>query len=226
MTTLLLRSALIYIILMIAMRMMGKRQIGELEISDLITTLLISEIAALPLTDHDIPLSHAVVPIVFLMTVEVVTSTAVANLPRVKNWITSRPAMLIKDGTLCQREMRSARISTDELISELRQRDITDLSEVRYAILEQNGKISVITRSGCKPPTSEQMNVKAEDNGLFYIIIDKGCLNRHNLEQLGFPEERIRRKLSSRKLTLGDIYLMMMNEKGDSGIIRKEKKAK
>ena len=224
MTTLLLRSALIYIILMIAMRMMGKRQIGELEISDLITTLLISEIAALPLTDHDIPISHAVVPIIFLMTVEVVTSTMVAGLPRIKNWITARPAMLIKDGVLCQKEMQSARISTDELISELRQKDITDPSEVSYAILEQSGKISIITKPKNRPPTVEQSGIEVKDNGIYHIVIDQGVLNRHALDQLSLSEQEVEAILASRRLQKKDVYLLMIDDARQISLIRKEGK--
>lgn len=224
MTTLFVRTVIIYVVLMIAMRMMGKRQIGELEISDLITTLLISEIASLPITDNDIPVSHAIVPIVLLMTIEVVTSTMVANLPNVKNWITARPATLIENGRLCQKEMKKARISADELISELRQREITDLSEVRYAILEQNGKISVLPQARAKPPTAKQWNLSIEDDGLYYIIIDKGCINDYNLHQLHLSKKKLEEVLSLEGLSRKDIYLMMMNETGDIKMIRKDKK--
>ncbi|MBR2353324.1 MAG: DUF421 domain-containing protein [Clostridia bacterium] len=223
MTILLIRTVLIYLILMIAMRMMGKRQIGELEISDLITTLLISEIASLPITDGDIPISHAIVPIIALMTFEVVTSTLVANFPKIKTLVTARPATLINNGHLCQKEMKKARISADELISELRQKEITDLSDVRYAILEQNGKISVLPRAKRKPPTAEQMKLSVEDEGLYYIMVDKGCINRHNLNLLGVSEEELKKRFISKKLSLRQIYLMMMNEKGDVKIIRKDK---
>ncbi len=222
MTTLLVRTFFIYIILMIAMRMMGKRQIGELEISDLITTLLISEIASLPITDSDIPVSHAVVPIILLMTFEVVTSTLVANVPKIKKWITARPATLIDNGHLCQKEMKKARISADELISELRQKEITDLSDVRYAILEQNGKISVLPKAKSKPPSAKQLDIPVEDAGLYYIIVDKGCINQYNLRHLRLSEKDVQNKLSSEMLKIKDVYLMMMNEGGDVTVIKKE----
>ncbi len=222
MTTLLVRTFFIYVILMIAMRMMGKRQIGELEISDLITTLLISEIASLPITDSDISLSHAVVPIIVLMTFEVTTSTLVANVPKIKKWITARPATLINNGQLCQKEMKKARISADELISELRQKEITDLSDVRYAILEQNGKISVISKAKSKPPSAEQLDIQVEDDGLYYIIIDKGCLNQYNLKNLNLTKKEVQRRLSGKRLAIKDVYLMMMSEHGKVTIIRKD----
>lgn len=222
MTTLLLRTLLIYVVLMIAMRMMGKRQIGELEVSDLITTLLISEIASLPITDSDIPVSHAVVPIVMLMTFEVATSTLVANVPRVKKWITARPAKLIDNGRICQAEMKKARISADELISELRQREITELAEVRYAILEPNGKISVLPYSGAKPPTADQLKLDVADGGLSYVIIDKGTVNAHNQRLLSLSDKRLRSILRKEGVAVGDVYLMMMNDSGEATVIRRE----
>ncbi len=221
MTTILIRTVLIYLILLIAMRMMGKRQIGELEISDLITTLLISEIASLPITDEEIPFSHAVIPIVTLMTFEVVTSTLVANFPKIKNLITARPATLIDNGKLCPRELRKARISADELISELRQKEITDLDEVRYAILEQNGKISVISRLSARPPTAEQLNLTVEDEGLFHIIIDKGVLNKYTLQKLNLSKETLLTQLASQNLRLKDVYVMLISDSGKTKIIPK-----
>ena len=222
MTTLLIRTVLIYLILMVAMRMMGKRQIGELEISDLITTLLISEIASLPITDGDIPVSHAVVPIVALMTFEIASSTVVATFPKIKNLITARPATLIDNGKICPKELRKARISLDELISELRQKEITDLSEVRYAILEQNGKISVLPWAQNNPPSAKQLNVQVKDEGLFHIVIDQGCINKHSLQKLSLSKEDLLHELTSRRIRPHDIYLMEISDTGTRTIILKK----
>ena len=124
MLTVLFRTVIIYILLTIAMRLMGKRQIGELEISDLVTTFLISEIASLPITDTELPLSHAIIPIVTLLALEVFISMLLAKFPKIKNLLSARPTTLIKDGVICQKAMSSARLSFDELFSELRQQGL------------------------------------------------------------------------------------------------------
>ena len=222
MTTLFLRTVLIYLILIIAMRLMGKRQIGELEISDLVTTLLISEIASLPITDASIPVSHALIPIVTLLTFEVVSSALLARFPRMKTLLSARPTTLIRDGKLCGKEMTQARLSADELISELRQNGITDLSEVRYAILEQNGKISVIPKAEHRPPTARELKMPVKDAGLYHIIIDKGVFNKHNLQDLRLDRQALEEKLLARGLRAGDVYLMMMNDEGSLKIIRQD----
>lgn len=222
MTAILIRTVLIYLLLVVAMRLMGKRQIGELEISDLVTTLLISEIAALPITDSSVPLSHAALPIAAVVCFEVVSSALTASFPSLKKLLTARPATLIRDGKLCGSAMKRARISADELISELRQHQIGDIAEVRYAILEQNGKISVILKAEHRPPTVKELHRSVCDSGLFHIIIDKGVLNRHSLQDLQLSEETVARILSERGLHRKDIYLMMMNDRGDVRVISRQ----
>ena len=224
MITILIRTIILYLILNIAMRLMGKRQIGELEISDFVTTLLISEIASLPITDNSIPLSHAFIPIVTLIFLEVSSSLLSVCVPRLKNILTVRPTTLICNGKLCQRAMRQARISLDELVSELRQKDVTDLSEVSYAILEQSGKISVITKARYRQPTVEQLGLVPQENGIFHIVIDQGVLNRHSLDQMQRGEKEIARILAARGLKQEDVYLMMMDDTGKVTLIEKENK--
>ncbi len=222
MITLLFRTIVIYTLLLIAMRLMGKRQVGELEISDLVTTLLISEIASLPITDGSIPISHAILPMTVLLTFEVVSSALLATFPRMKRLMTARPTTLIRDGKLCDKAMKEARLSLDELIGELRQKDITDLSEVRHVILEQNGKITVVLKAKYLPPSAEQMNIAVDDPGLYHIIIDKGVINKHNLKELNYTRDQLMQKINTNGLSVKDIYLMMINDKGDAQIIRKD----
>ncbi len=223
MITILFRTVIIYLILNIAMRLMGKRQIGELEITDFVTTLLISEIASLPITDNSIPLSHAFIPIIILIFLEVTSSLLIVYVPRLKRLLTVRPTTLIQNGKFCQKAMRQARISLDELISELRQKDITDPSEVSYAILEQSGKISVITKAKYRPPTVEQLKLSDSENGIYHIVIDQGVLNRHALEQLSLSEREVDEILAARKLKKKEVYLFMMDDTHKISLIQKEK---
>jgi uncharacterized membrane protein YcaP (DUF421 family) len=130
---------------------MGKRQLGELEISDLVTTFLISEIASLPITDTEIPLSHAIIPIIVLLSLEVSISTLLSKFPKLKFVLSSRPSTIIKDGEICKKAFEDSRLSFDELFTELRQQGCDDISQIKYAILEQNGNITVIQKAKYKP---------------------------------------------------------------------------
>ena len=224
MVTVLFRTIIIYLLLIIVMRLMGKRQIGELEVSDLITTFLISEIASLPITDTELPLSHALVPIVALLTLEVSIAMLLAKFPKFKKLATARPSILIRDGEICQKAMTDARLSFDELFSELRGQSIDDVSQIKYAILEQNGKITVIQKARFRQPSAEQLHLEPKETGLFHIIIEQGNLNKHGMEQLSISKDEVTLLLSKKGLALKDIYLMMINDANETKIIPKEKK--
>ncbi|MBQ9113082.1 MAG: DUF421 domain-containing protein [Clostridia bacterium] len=222
MATILIRTAIVYVLLTAAVRFMGKRQIGELEVSDLVTTLLISEIASLPITDSSIPLSHAVIPIIVLVAFEICSSALTVLFPRIKGLFTARPATLIKNGKLCRRSMIDSRISLDELISELRQNGYVDINEVLYAILEKNGKITIVPKARYTLPDCEQLQVKTTERGIFHIVIDNGTVNAHGLSEVGLTRSQLDSKLESKGRSVKDIYLMMINDSGDERIICKE----
>ena len=222
MITVFVRTCIIYAVLILSMRLMGKRQIGELEISDLVTTILISEIASLPITNTSIPISHALIPTAALLSFEVISSMLIAKFPRVKNILTARPSVLIKKGSFCKKAMLDARISIDELIGELRQQGISDPAEVLYAILEQNGKITVIPKAMHSAPTAKQLGLEPPEKGLYHIIIDRGCINKHAMSEFGNFSDKIKRYMEKRKIEPRDIYLMMINDVGDLRVILKE----
>lgn len=221
MTTILIRTVIVYIILTAAVRLMGKRQIGELEVSDLVTTLLISEIASLPITDTSISLSHATIPIIALVAFEVCASALTILFPKIKSLFTARPATLIKNGILCRKSMLDARISLDELISELRQNGYVDIDEVQYAILEKNGKISIIPKAKYEVPDCQQLQIKTVERGIFHIIIDNGTVNAHGLAEVGLTRGQLDKKLKKAGKSANTIYLMMINDIGEERIIDK-----
>ncbi len=222
MTTILFRTVFVYVVMIIAMRLMGKRQIGELEISDLVTTLLMSEIASLPITDTTLPISHAIIPIILLLTFEICSSAITVLFPKLKNLVTARPSTLIKNGVLRRKAMMDARLSLDELISELRQNGYDDINHVLYAILEKNGKITIIPKAKFAPPTCEQLQIKTSEQGIFHIIIDNGVLNKYGLSQLSLTREQIEKKLSKRGADIRDVYLMMISDAGEERVITKK----
>ena len=222
MLTAFIRTIIIYIVLNISMRLMGKRQIGELELSELITTLLISEIASLPITESSIPFSLALIPILTLLLFELVSSLLIVRSPRMSKLLTTRPITLIKNGMMLQKNMKKAKISTEELICELRMNDITDISEVMYAILEQNGKICVIPKASVRPITPADLNIPVIEKGIYHIVIDKSVVNLHTLKELKISNDDVSKILKRSGAKLGDVFLMVMNDKGEVQIIRKE----
>ncbi len=221
MVTVLFRTVMIYLLLIIAMRLMGKRQIGELEVSDLVTTFLLSEIASLPISDSDLPISHAIIPIVVLLSLEVIISFLLSRFPRLKNILSARPSTLIRDGIIDQKAMYDARLSFDELFSELRQQGIDDIGELKYAILEQNGSITAVQKARYRQPNAEQLDIKTKETGLFHVVIEHGVKNSHGINDLKLSEDWLSHELSLRGLRTADIYLMLVNDAHEIKIIPK-----
>lgn len=221
MTNILLRTAIVYLFLLTIMRLMGKRQLGELEVSELVSTLLLSDIAALPITDQDIPLIYAIIPITLITTFEISLSVLLTKCPAIKNLISTRPSALVRKGKIDKKEMTRNRISIDELISELRQNNVSDISEVEYAILEQNGKITVVKKRIDSQPTLKDLGIKVSESGIPHIIIADGRIDKHGLIQVKKDKAWLTNYLKSKKLSPSDIYIMTLDDADKATIIKR-----
>ena len=146
MISIFIKTLIVYVILVGVMRILGKRQLGELELSELITTILLSEIASMPITNQDASLIDAFISIATITLLEVGFSILISKFPKIKNTLASSPSVLIYDGVINQAQMIKNRISPEELLSELRLKNITDPAHVKYAIIEPNGMVSVIPK--------------------------------------------------------------------------------
>ena len=202
---------------------MGKRQIGELDVSDIVTTLMISEIASLPITNQEIPLVYAVIPIITLLTIEVASSCILSKTPKLKNLLSARPTVIINKGVLDQKALMASRVSMDEFISELRQSNITNVSDVYYAILEKSGKLTIIPKAASQPPTCEQLGISPTESGIMHIIICNGTIDTHNLSLIKKNEAWIEKILSKKGLKIHDVFFMSADDGGKYEIIRREK---
>ena len=222
MLTILFRTILVYVLLIATMRLMGKRQLGELEVPELVTTLLVSEIASLPIVDKNIPLASAISPLVTGFTLEVTLSVILIKFPKLKSVASARPSVLIRQGKLDQKEMRRIRISLDELISEVRQAGVPSLFDVEYAILEQNGKISILTRKQAQPPSAEDLNLSLQDNGIVHVLVEDGNADRYNLELMHLDESWLAKVLKEKKLKLEEVFFLGRDDAGNLYWIKKE----
>ncbi len=226
MLTILLRTLIVYTVLITIMRMMGKRQIGELEVTDLVTTLLISEIASLPITNTELPVSHAVLPMIILLGLEIFSSVVLIRFPRLKNLVSARPSVIIQNGQLQQKSLRDLRISLDELMSEIRQQGFTDLSQVDCAILEKNGKLTLIPKGDFAPPTNKSLGLTVQTDALMHIVYSNATFSRVGLSLIGKDQTWLERQLRRRGLDPKDLLCVTANANGELYWIRKEETKK
>lgn len=222
MLTVFIRTVLIYFILVVSMRLMGKRQVGELQLSELTVTILLSEIAAAPLTDKNIPLAYAVCSILLLLSVEVILSYILLHHPAVKTVLTGKPSMLIRRGVLDQRELERQRLCLSELLCALRQKGIADIADVEYAIMEENGQLSVFPKAESSPLTPKTIGRKAREDGISHALIIDRVIIQKNLDTVGWSREKLNKELSARKTKLSDVFLLAVDDRGGITLILKE----
>lgn len=219
----LFRTVLIYIFLIGTMRLMGKRQLGELEVTDLVITLLLSEIATIPITDKSTPLLYAIVPVVTLASFEVFTSGLTLKYPKLKKLLSPKPAVLIRNGKADRCEMQKVRISLDELLCELRQKSISDINQVDYAILESNGKISIITKAAYTPPVANQFGMAPQECGIQHIIFCDGVYSDQTLQALGKDRTWAQKKMKEHGLSPDQVFYMIADDLG--GVVVERRKS-
>ena len=139
-----------------------------------------------------------------------------------KKIFSTRPIFLIKNGYIDQKALSKNRISIDELISKLRQQGITDINEVKYAIIEQDGQLSIIPKSPYRQPTLADMDIEANEVGIMHVVIANGSINRHGLKVIDKDEEWVKRQLSKQKIQISDVFLMTVNDADQIQITKKE----
>lgn len=224
MITVVIRTFLIYVMLNVTLRILGKRQIGELEISELVSTLLLSELATTVITDPGAPLLYSLLPLLLIMGLELLTSDVKNRSPVLKRIFEGRPGILIRRGVLDQSALRKMRISVEELLSAFRLQGIASIADVYYAILEQNGQLSVILREEKQPPTAEALGVRSKECGISHAIIVDGARKTEELKASGRTQRWLSNFLEKEGLTEKEIFLLAVDDGGETVCIPKEKK--
>lgn len=220
-----MRTVILYAVIILSLRFLGKRQVGELEPSELVVAVLISELAAIPIQDNRIPILGGVIPIVTLIALELILSQLAALYPRVHKLLCGTPSIVIRNGAIVQSALKKNRLSIDELMEELRNNGITDISDVRYAILETGGQLSAILRAGRQPVTAEDLGLRIEDNGLYTIIINNGRVMSENLAMRGLDTLWMNEELKKHGASSAeDVFLLSVDEAMNVHFFLKESK--
>lgn len=218
------RTVILYFLIMTGLRLMGKRQIGELEPSELVLTMMLSDLATVPMQDFGIPLLAGVIPILTLLALSMLMSHLSLRSLRFRELVCGTPAVLIRCGVVQQQTMRENRYTLDELLEELRGQGISCVEDVKYAILENSGQLSVLPWARQQPPTAAQLRLEVEDGvTLPTVLINDGRVLSRNLaacgRDRGWLEERLREhQLSSPR----EVFLLTLDEQGRVFCVKKE----
>lgn len=221
MITTLFRTIIIYFVLILTIRLMGKRQIGELQLSELIITFLLSEIASVPITDRSASIFDAIIPITYLLLIELTVSYLLMKNNFLRKLFVGTPSVLILRGKLIQRELKKNRIEIEELLAAMRQNGCISINEVRYAILEENGIISIIPNRADSPPSCRDMDLSPKEDGIAHPVILDGVIIRENLDIIGWNEKMLDHEIAKKHVHKEQIFLMTVDDCGKITIIER-----
>lgn len=210
----LLRSMILYLLLVLAIRLMGKRQIGEMGPSEFVVTLVISDLASVPMQDLGIPLFSGIVPILTVLAVELLFSSLSFSCIPLRKLLNGKPVILIEQGKIIPENLKRTRLTPDELSERLREKGVTDLTTISYAILETGGQISVLIHPRYQPPTAENLEISVSDVELPWTIISNGSLLKENLNQSGKNEAWLNHLLGTHGCQQKDVMLLTVTNSG------------
>ncbi len=215
------RTAILYIFVTVGIRLMGKRQIGDMQPNELVVTLLISEIAAIPLQDMDQPVFIGIVAIFSLVIIEIFVSILSMKSYFLRKIINGKSVIVIKDGVIDQKAMKSVRMNIFDLVELLRSQEVFDIATVSFAVLEVNGSLSVLLKKDEKPVTAKDLSIRCEKSLLPLPVISDGKIITQSLQLLNVSRKELEKTLQKKKIKAKDIFLMMMDSKGNENIMKK-----
>ena len=210
------RTAILYLVLIGAVRLMGKRQVGQMEPSELVVAMLVADLASIPMQNEGLPLFSGVVPILTVLGIELVLSALSVSSIRLRRLLCGKPVILIENGHLLQENLRKTRITADELTGHLRLKDVLELNTVQYAILETSGDLSVFLFPQYRPASAQEAKIKTQKQGLPVTIVEDGKLMKQNLPYAGKDMDWVHKTLKKHRSTIKETFLLTVDENGQT----------
>ena len=217
-----IRTVLLYLVLIAVIRTMGKRQVGQMEPSEFVVTMLVADLASIPMQDSGIPLISGLVPILTVLGLELVLSWLTMRSIFLRKLFCGKPVILIDNGKVLQDNLRRTRVTLDELTGHLREKDVLDITTVQYAILETNGSLSVFPYQKHRPASAEDAGVAVQEQFLPVTIIEDGYLSEENLGKAGKDPRWLDKVLEKNKAAPKEVLLLTVDRADKVILIRKE----
>lgn len=216
-----IRTTLMYIFVIFAIRIMGKRQLSDMQTSELVVTMIIADIASIPMQNTSQPLLSGIVPVLILISGEIFISVLMMKIPVLRNLICGKPEIIIENGKLKQTMLRRLRLTTEDLSVLLRQQGVFSIEDVQFCIIETNGQISVLLKPEKRTPSMEDLRLPARDTGIEAVIISDGELLTRSMALCDIDEIWINKTLAQENMRVEEVMLMTANRLKEYNIIRK-----
>ena len=223
MAVVLIRACILYIIITFSLRLMGKRQLGELQPSELVVTILISNIAAIPVEDSSVPMIMGIVPILTLVCLDVIMSGVMLKFPKIRKLMIGSPRVIMSEGVIMQKEMKRLRYTVDDLVEAMREEQIFDIAEIWYAIVETNGKIHFLKKKDYRNAEKADISCGGSTIDPPAVVIRDGKEDEEQLRIMGLGMGWLKERLREQKLSIKDVFLMTADKNGQHTIIRRQR---
>lgn len=220
------RTVVVYLFLIAVIRFLGKRQLGQMEPSEVVVTMLVADLASFPMEDPDIPLTAGIVPILAVLSMEILLSLLSVRSLKVRKLLCGKPVILMENGDFLQENMRKNRITIDELLSQLRQKDILDPTTVRYAILETGGNLSVFPYPEYEPAAARDAGVSVESLTAPITVVSDGRVLSDNLKKAGKNQKWLEKALQKQGATVKQTFLLTVDKENKVLFYKKQIKRK
>lgn len=217
----LFRTIILYILVLITIRILGKRQVGELQPADLVLTILLSEILVIPMQDPEIPLIHTVIPVLLLIGFEIVISVISLKSLRFRTLLQGNSLIVIRNGVVDQKQLQRLRFTIDDLLEALRKKDVFDITTVQYAIVETDGTLSVLLKPEHAVPAAGNLKMQLPDNGMPTVIISDGKIVETDFKECNMTPEKMDKLIQKKHIIVKDVLLMTMDKNGNTHMIKK-----
>ena len=216
------RTVILYLILVGTIRMMGKRQVGQMEPSEFVVTMLVANLASIPMENLDMAMHSGLAPILTVLVLELILSVLSLRSIRFRKLLCGKPVILIENGNIMQENLRKTRVTIDELTGHLRQKDVLDLREVQYAILETNGNLSVFPFPENRPATAKEAGIAPEEQYIPLTVISDGVVLEDNLKKAGKDRKWLEKTLRKNKVQQAQVWLLTVDGADRINFYRKE----
>ena len=206
-----IRTVFLYLVLILSIRLMGKRQIGQMEASEFVVTMLVANLASIPMQSTGAPLLSGLVPILTVLGMELVLSFLILKSMALRRLLCGKPVILIDNGKILRDSLHRTRVTMDELMGHLREKDVLNVTDVQFAILENDGSLSVFPYPAQRPATAKEAGIQAGRQYLPITIVEDGTLCRENLQKAGKDHRWLHQVLQQHHATLKDTLLLMVD---------------
>lgn len=214
MLTLIIRSIIIYFLVLVVFRLMGKRQLGQMQPFELVLTLILADLATIPMAEMSVPLIHGIVPLLALLVIHYVITLLSRFFPKFSELISGKPVIVINQNGIDYKSVKKLNLSIDDILESLRGAGYFSVDEVLFAIMETNGKMSILPKASNSPVIREDLKLQTEENTLPVILICEGKILKENFKQIKIEKNIVLNYIKNLKLNIKKILILTLDNNG------------